>query len=394
MSVFDLHAGVLNDYRDFVQSFINVADSRARETIHSALNAGVLWPDPLLQLSPAYVRAATVDELAARGALHPVTAEVFRSEGGQPFRLYRHQERAFELARGGRSYVVTSGTGSGKSLTYFLPIIDAVIRGADEADGLSALVVYPMNALVNSQLLALEKLRQQYEDRTGRLFPLTFERYTGETPAPDREAIRRQPPHVLLTNYVMAELMLVRFEDQAVLDNSAGGLRFLVFDELHTYRGRQGADVAMLIRRLRERAAAPRLIHVGTSATMVASRNASPSERRAAVAQFAERLFGAELGGDQVVEETLEPSTTGEEASPEELRAALDQPAPSSVERFLHDPVAAWLEASLGVEVCLAAEPGCQRVVRGVADQSQVIGADPERPQLARRRPAREGSAV
>ena len=350
MSVFDLHAGVLNDYRDFVQSFINVADDRARERIENALNEGALWPDPLLQLSPSYVRADTVDELAGRGDLHQRTAEVFRTETGQPFRLYRHQEQAFELARAGRSYVVTSGTGSGKSLTYFLPIIDAAVRGVDEPDGLSAIVVYPMNALVNSQILALEKLQQQYEHRTGQSFPVTFARYTGDTPAAEREAIRRQPPHVLLTNYVMAELMLVRFEDQPVLDSTAGGLRFLVFDELHTYRGRQGADVAMLIRRLKERAAGPALIHVGTSATMVARRDASPRERKETVAQFAERLFGSEFAADQVVEETLEPSTTGGVSSPDELRAALDQPVPSSAEQFLQDPLAAWIEANFGVE--------------------------------------------
>lgn len=350
MSVFDLHAGVLNDYRDFVQSFINVADDRARERIEHALNDGELWPDPLLQLSPSYARAGTVDELAARGHLHRDTAQVFRKEDGQPLHLYQHQEQALELARASRSYVVTSGTGSGKSLTYFVPIIDAAIRGVHDQERLSALVVYPMNALVNSQLLALQKLRDEYERRTGQTFPVTFERYTGETPAERRDAIRRQPPHVLLTNYVMAELMLVRFEDQQVLDSAGGELRFLVFDELHTYRGRQGADVAMLIRRLKERAAGPQLIHVGTSATMVASRDASRRERRETVAHFAERLFGAEFVADQVIEETLEPSTSGEACSPEELRAALDLPPPSSVEQFLQDPLAAWLEASFGLE--------------------------------------------
>lgn len=350
MSVFDLHAGVLADYRDFVRSFINVADPRARETIENALSAGALWPDPLLQLSPSYARADTVDELADRGDLHRDTAAIFRNADGEPFRLYRHQEQAVALARAGHSYVVTSGTGSGKSLTYFLPIVDSAVRGAAEPGRLSALVVYPMNALVNSQLQALTKLREQYERRTGLSFPLTFERYTGETPAEQRNAIRRRPPHVLLTNYVMAELLLVRFEDQPVLDNAAGRLRFLVFDELHTYRGRQGADVAMLIRRLKERAAGPDLIHVGTSATMVAGRDASPRERKEAVARFAERLFGTGFAADHVIEETLEPSTTGVESSPEALRAALDRPAPSSIDEFLADPLAAWIERSFGVE--------------------------------------------
>src|SRR5947208_11390475 len=100
----------------------------------------------------------------------------------------------------------------------------------------------------------------------------------------------------------MAELMLVRPEDQRFLDRAGGGLQFLVFDELHTYRGRQGADVAMLIRRLKERCAGPNLIHVGTSATMVADRDATPEQRRAAVAEFASRLFGHSLTPDQIIE--------------------------------------------------------------------------------------------
>ena len=86
MNVFDLHAGVLADYRDFVRSFINVADPRARE-IENALAAGALWPDPLLQLSPSYARADTVDELVDRGDVHRDTAEVFRDADGEPFRL-------------------------------------------------------------------------------------------------------------------------------------------------------------------------------------------------------------------------------------------------------------------------------------------------------------------
>jgi ATP-dependent helicase YprA (DUF1998 family) len=111
----------------------------------------------------------------------------------------------------------------------------------------------------------------------GQAFPVTFAKFTGETHDAVREALRRHPPQILLTNYVMAELLLVRPEDQRFLDRAGGGLRFLVFDELHTYRGRQGADVAMLIRRFKERCAAPGLVHVGTSATMVASPDATLS---------------------------------------------------------------------------------------------------------------------
>src|SRR5208337_3686010 len=129
MSIFDLHFQVLADYRDFVRSFFTIADDRTREFVDQALDEEArLWPDPLLQVSPSYARAATVDELAGSGLILEETARIFRTPEGQPFHLYRHQVEAIELARTPRSYIVTTGTGSGKSLTYFLPIIDALLR--------------------------------------------------------------------------------------------------------------------------------------------------------------------------------------------------------------------------------------------------------------------------
>src|SRR5690606_36346062 len=158
---------------------------------------------------------------------------------GHPFHLYHQQVEATELARAGPSYVVTSGTGSGKSLAYFLPIIDSLLRQPPTGDRVAALIAYPMNALVNSHVVALESLKSAFERRTGRPFPVTFAKYTGETTGAARDELRQHPPQIMLTNYVMAELMLVRPEDQRFLDRTGGGLRFLVFDELHTYRGRQ-----------------------------------------------------------------------------------------------------------------------------------------------------------
>ena len=86
MSIFDLHAAVLADYRDFVRSFFIVADERARQFVeHTLVEEARLWPDFLLQVSPAYARAATVDELAAQSVLHETTARIFRTTEGTPF---------------------------------------------------------------------------------------------------------------------------------------------------------------------------------------------------------------------------------------------------------------------------------------------------------------------
>ncbi|PWH16876.1 MAG: DEAD/DEAH box helicase [Anaerolineae bacterium] len=353
MTIFDLHAAVLQEYRDFVRSFLVIADERIRQFVDHALDEQAhLWPDFLLQVSPAYERAATVDELAQQGILCQETARLFRRQDGQPYRLYWHQAQALQKAQRNESYIVTSGTGSGKSLTYFLPIADFILRQPQTPKRCVALIVYPMNALVNSQVLALEKLKQQYEASFRQPFPITFARYTGETSEAERETLRQQPPHLILTNYVMAELMLVRPEDQRFLDRTRGGLNFLVFDELHTYRGRQGADVAMLIRRLKERAASPQVINIGTSATMIAQQETSRAAQRAAVAEFAARLFGYPFAEGDIIEERLTPFTIGGMPSAPELHQALThlEESPISLEDYRRHPLSRWIEYTFGIQ--------------------------------------------
>jgi hypothetical protein len=205
--------------------------------------------------------------------------------------------------RGG-SYVLTTGTGSGKSLAYFIPIVDAVLcqgpRGARR--GIAAIVVYPMNALCNSQMGELTKfLRRGYGPGQE---PVTFARYTGQETEDERKATADRPPDILLTNYMMLELLLTRMDpnDERVIA-AVEGLRFLVLDELHTYCGRQGADVAMLVRRVRERCGAPTLRCIGTSATMAAS--GTREERAAQVSAIASRLFGDHVAPENVIGETL-----------------------------------------------------------------------------------------
>ncbi len=370
-TIFDLHGQVLDDYRDFVHSYIQIADDRAREFIEQALlEEERLWPEPLLQLSPAYKRAAGVDELAERGLLHPETARIFRTEDNRPFQLYQHQVEAVEKAACGESFVVASGTGSGKSFCYLIPIIDAILRAPDLQRPV-ALIVYPMNALANSQLAVLEKMARDYPKRTGKKFPIRFARYTGETRDEERRAIRNDPPHILLTNYMMAELMMVRPEDRGLLREGASKL-FLVFDELHTYRGRQGTDVAMLVRRLKTRMNRRPVIHIGASATMVAHREATPNQRRHAVADFASRFFGHPIGASNVIEETLEPFTGGGPPSEEEVKAGLETPLPRELQAFCRHPLARWMEYALGVETEMGGRLR-RRAPRTLSDAAQEL---------------------
>ena len=144
-----------------------------------------------------------------------------------------------------------------------------------------------MNALANSQLEELDKFLHGYAPE---LRPFTVKRYTGQESKAERSAIADDPPDILLTNFMMLEYILTRFDevDRRVVEHCEG-LEFLVLDELHTYRGRQGADVALLVRRLRERLKAEQLVCIGTSATM--SSTGSQADRNRVVADVASKLW-------------------------------------------------------------------------------------------------------
>jgi ATP-dependent helicase YprA (DUF1998 family) len=95
MSIFDMHQLVIDEYRKYVQSFLSIADEQIRKFIEETLlGQSTLWPDALLQLNPSYEIAPTAEELARQGKLHPISAEIFRSDSAQSIHLYRHQQIA------------------------------------------------------------------------------------------------------------------------------------------------------------------------------------------------------------------------------------------------------------------------------------------------------------
>lgn len=253
MKAFDFEHHLIDSYARFSRSFTTIRANDLRQEVESQYDAGRFWPDALLSLNPRFLSGPSVDELVASGDLDDGTGKIFRFGAG-PLRFHRHQAEAIAKAQAGKSYVVTTGTGSGKSLCFFVPIVDSIIkarkRGAPRKT--RAIIVYPMNALANSQIKEIEKFISQ-SDLPHELKP-TVRRYTGQENQEERQRIAENPPDILLTNFMMAELLLTRQDelDAKVIDN-ANGLKFIVLDELHTYRGRQGADVAILVRRLRNR---------------------------------------------------------------------------------------------------------------------------------------------
>lgn len=167
--VFALRDHVVAEYRDYVESFVTILDEDIRAFVDECLHQGELWPDAVLQLNPAYEMGLTLGELAGQGLITKETARLF----GWRLRLYRHQQEALDIAQRSEPYIVSSGTGSGKSLTYLVPIVDHVMRSQPERHSVRAIIVYPMNALINSQLDALQRFqRENWAGRTGALRPL------------------------------------------------------------------------------------------------------------------------------------------------------------------------------------------------------------------------------
>ena len=146
IDVFGVHGNIMGDYKSFIKSFMHIKDDRIRQVVETETEKGYFWPDPLIQFNPSYEITCTTEDLCEQGLLRPQLMSVFPD-----YRLYRHQVRAIELGTAGRDFVVTSGTGSGKSLTYMATIFDHLFSQGQATEGVKALIVYPMNALINSQ---------------------------------------------------------------------------------------------------------------------------------------------------------------------------------------------------------------------------------------------------
>ncbi len=160
MNIFDTHRQIISEYRSYLESFIYVQDEAIAAHIEEALETGKLFPDPLIQFNPSFAYGPTLSALVEEGLLHPKLNDIFRG-----FELYEHQVEALRIGTAGQDFIVTSGTGSGKSLTYIGTIFDRILRAKAKGTyrtGIKAIIVYPMNALINSQTEEFRKYQRNY----------------------------------------------------------------------------------------------------------------------------------------------------------------------------------------------------------------------------------------
>jgi superfamily II DNA/RNA helicase len=244
-----------------------------------------------------FASGKTLAEFAAEKLIHPELIK-FTS-----FPLFAHQSKALELAScNSRNVIVATGTGSGKTESFLLPIVNSLLQERDSGtltDGIRAIVIYPMNALASDQLDRLEKGLEPYPQ-------ITFGRFVGPTKKTRKEAqqIRggkpfavnerasreemvAQPPHILITNYAMLERLLLLPEWNSLF---TGKLKWIVMDEVHSYDGTRALEISMLLRRLKSRTGGSDQIQcIAASATLGDPKSAKDSER---AAEYASRLFG------------------------------------------------------------------------------------------------------
>jgi superfamily II DNA/RNA helicase len=334
--IFELHSRIMANYRDYIKSFLNIKDQRIQRKVQDLLKSEKLWLQPLLQFNPEYQTSDSLDQLE----LHPALAKIFGS-----YKLYKHQADALKLGVADQNFIVTSGTGSGKSLTFLGTIFNHVLS-KPKTKGVKAILVYPMNALINSQQEEIEIYKENYGDN----FPITFAKYTGQEGSEQREKVQEEEPDIILTNYMMLELMMVRKAEQWFRNSIEKSLNYIVFDELHTYRGRQGSDVALLIRRIKALVRHP-IVCIGTSATMASE--GSVLDRKKSVAGFASKMFGAEFLPENIIGETLRRSTFGEQSAQnvliQAIRDTFNEKEDITAEELVHHPLAVWLELQIAL---------------------------------------------
>jgi len=323
-------------YRRYLQTTFYFKDPVLRRSFQKALDDGHLSKGPYLEATPTFKRGTTPSALFAELLQHGLDQGFLKAiQGDRP--LYRHQERAIRSVLEGRNVVVATGTGSGKTEAFLYPILLHLYQefvAGTLGPGVRALVLYPMNALANDQ-------RERLGEICGRLkagnspFHITFGQYIGETPENEndsqrhardhmsqrnqkeqsiiengrvvhgelvlRSEMRTTPPHILLTNYSMLEYLLLRPDDSPLFDDGqARWWTFLVLDEAHQYRGAKGIEMAMLLRRLKQRLREGGREGVfrclATSATLVGGDADKP-----AVAEFAAQLFGEPFDPEGVI---------------------------------------------------------------------------------------------
>jgi ATP-dependent helicase YprA (DUF1998 family) len=274
------------------------------------INNGALFSELAIEGAAGYCSsgrtpASLEGELLHRDLVRALTWDASPRDFRFDYPAYVHQLEAWKLLTGEdrKSVLVSSGTGSGKTECFLVPLLDDLAREVDASGrltGVRAVMLYPLNALIASQE---ERLRHWTRPFGGRI---RFALYNGllrekrqvdvaeaEKAAPeqvvDRQTLRADPPPILLTNNTMLEYMTIRRQDKRILEKSLGKLRWIIIDEAHSYIGSAAAEVSLLLRRVLQafEVEAKAVRFVATSATLGGSDDTGRDQLRTYLADLA-----------------------------------------------------------------------------------------------------------
>ena len=322
-NLINLAAEIEKRYRQYLQTTFFFKDAEFRKSFSDALNTGHLSKGPYLETTSIFQKGETPNTLFSK-LVGSNVEEAFLDAINGDRELYLHQEEAIKKVSRGDNIIVATGTGSGKTESFLMPILLHLYQeflNGTLSPGVRALILYPMNALANDQRERLGQISENLKINSS-TFNFSFGQYIGETPEDEndsfrnakekmnfrkhgelifRKEMRENPPHILLTNYSMLEYLLIRPNDSQLFDNGrAKWWKFLVLDEAHQYRGAKGIEMGMLIRRLKQRlkegGRREDFRCIATSATL-----AGGDHDKAAVAKFASDLFGEKFNDNVVI---------------------------------------------------------------------------------------------
>ena len=299
------------------------------EALFESKLASAVSKGPIIEMTPVFKTGKSIIELINEGILHQELSFIESKkpqEDGYEHKLplhrplYSHQEKAIRKFNQAKNLVVSTGTGSGKTESFLIPILNSLAEERANGTltaGVRAIFIYPMNALANDQLKRIREILMYYpyitfgvyngatehqEKKAEDLYKAMFyDEQLPELRKPlsneilSREVMQKTPPNILFTNYAMLEHMLLRPNDGAVF-NSAN-FKYVVLDEAHVYNGATGMETAMLMRRLKARINNPANIQfVLTSATLGSSIDSNKD-----IIRFAENLTNEKFEADSII---------------------------------------------------------------------------------------------
>jgi hypothetical protein len=311
---------IFEKYLRYLNTIFYINDENYQAQFTEQLqHQGIFANGPFLDVTDSFEKYSSIQLMVEA---HQLPRSFLRFQMNPTRALYQHQYNAFMRVQNGGNVVVSTGTGSGKTESFLIPILAHLATEYESGTlckGVRALLIYPMNALANDQIGRLREILADFQE-------ITFGCYTGQTedrydkalaiykslnnekqPLPNemicREQMKKSPPHILITNYAMLEYLMIRPDDSVFFESGVAQYwKYIVLDEAHVYSGSTGIEVSMLMRRINARLQNASIQYILTSATL------GGESSNDAVARFASSLCSASFTERDVIRAVRRPS--------------------------------------------------------------------------------------